>query len=57
MLDGAFANGDGTYDILITSDIYEYSNYWNYEAPGTALRITVIEDPEAAYGYLAIATY
>ena len=57
VLDGAFANGDGTYDILITSDIYEYSNYWNYEAPGTALRITVIEDPEAAYGYLAIATY
>ena len=42
---------------MITSDIYEYSNYWNYEAPGTTLRITVVEDPSAPYGWLAISTY
>ena len=57
VLNGAYANGDGSYDIVITSDIYEYSNYWNYEAPGTTLRITVVEAPDSAYGYLAIATY
>ena len=56
-MEGAWANGDGTYDILITSDIYEYSNYWNYEAPNTSLRITVVEDPSAPYGYLALSTY
>ena len=57
VLNGAFANGDGTYDIIITSDIFEYSNYWNYEAPGTTLRITVIDAPDSAYGLLAVATY
>ena len=57
VLDGAYSNGDGTYDIVITSDIYEYSDYWNYEAPGTTLRITVVEAPESAYGYLATAVY
>jgi hypothetical protein len=53
VLDGAYANGDGTFDIVITSDIYEYSTYWNYEAPGTTLRITVVEEPGSAAGYLA----
>ena len=57
VLNGAFSNGDGTYDIIVTSDIYEYSNYWNYEAPGTTLRITVVEEPGSTYGYLAVATY
>jgi hypothetical protein len=56
-MEGAWANGDGTYDIVITSDIYEYSNYWNYEAPNTSLRITVVEDPSAPNGYLALSTY
>jgi hypothetical protein len=57
VLNGAYANSDGTYDIVITSDICEYSDYWNYEAPGTTLRITVVEAPESAYGYLATATF
>ena len=57
VLNGAYANGDGTYDIVITSDIYEYSDYWSYEAPGTTLRITVVEAPDTAYGYLARATF
>ena len=57
VLNGAYDNGDGTYDIVINADIAEYSNYWNYEAPGTTLRITVVEDPNAAFGYLATATY
>ena len=57
VLNGAYANGDGTYDIVITSDICEYSDYWNYEAPGTSLRITVVEAPDSAYGYLATATF
>ena len=57
VLNGAWANGDGTYDIVITSDIYEYADYWNYEAPGTSLRITLVEEPSAPYGYLAVATY
>ena len=57
VLNGAYDNGDGTYDIVINADIAEYSNYWNYEAPGTTLRITVVEDPNAALGYLATATY
>ena len=56
-LDGAYDNGDGTYDIIITSDISEYSNYWNYDAPCTTLRITVVEEPGSTYGYLAVATY
>lgn len=52
VLDGAYSNGDGSYDILVRSDVYEYSDYWNYEALGTPLRITVVEAPETAYGYL-----
>ena len=56
-LTGAYENGDGSYDIVITSDIFEYSDYWNYEAPGTTLRITVVEAPGTAYGYLAEATF
>lgn len=57
VLEGAYINADGSYDIIITSDIYEQSNYWNYEAPGTRLRITVIDAPDRTYGYLATATY
>ena len=56
-LNGAFSNGDGTYDIIITSDIYEQASYWNYEAPGTTLRITVADAPESKYGYIALSTY
>ena len=56
-LQGAYANEDGSFDILITSDIFEQSTYWNYEAPATPLRITVVESPESAYGFLAVATY
>lgn len=54
---GAYSNGDGSFDIIIESDIYEYSTYWNYEALGTRLIITVVEAPEADYGYLAVSTY
>ncbi len=54
---GAWLNEDGSYDILIRTDIYEVSTYWSHEAPGTELRITVVEDPDARYGYLATATY
>ena len=57
VLDGAYANPDGSYDIIITSDIYEQANYWGYDAPGTTLRITVVEAPDSLYGYLATATY
>ena len=57
VLDGAYANGDGSYDIIVTSDIHEHADYWNYDAPGTTLRITVVEAPGTAYGYLATATY
>ena len=57
VLNGAFANFDGSFDVVITSDISEYSNYWSYEAPGTQLRITVVEAPGTQYGYLAAATY
>ncbi len=57
VLDGAFANADGSYDILISSDILEVATYWTYEAPATPLRITVIEAPDAPFGYLAAATY
>jgi len=56
-LDGAFANPDGSYDILVTSDILEQSNYWSYEAPNTSLRITAVEAPDAPYGFLVTATY
>ena len=56
-LTGAYVNGDGSYDIVITTDVYEYSDYWNYEAPGTELRITVVEAPGTAYGYLATEVY
>ena len=56
-LDGAYVNADGSYDIVVTSDIYEYSNYWNFEAPNTTLRITVIEAPGTVGGFLATATY
>ena len=56
VFDGAYDNGDGTYDILVTSDITEYATYWTYEAPGTPLRITVTESPDFYLGYLAIAT-
>ena len=56
VFNGAYDNGDGTYDILVTSDITEYATYWTYEAPGTPLRITVTEAPEFYLGYLAIAT-
>ena len=57
VLDGAYSNGDGSFDIIITSDIYEQANYWGYEAPGTTLRITVVEAPDSLCGYLATATY
>ena len=56
-LNGCYDNGDGTYDIVVTSDIAEYSNYWNYEAPGTTLRITVVPEPDSTYGFLAVSTY
>ena len=56
-LDGAYSNGDGTYDILVTIDLYEHSAYWNYDAAGLKLRITVVEAPEARLGFLAVATY
>jgi exopolysaccharide biosynthesis protein len=56
-LDGAYSNGDGTFDILVTMDVYEKSAYWNYDASGLQLRITVIEAPEARVGFLAVATY
>ena len=56
-VDGCFDNGDGTYDIVVTSDIAEFSNYWNYEAPGTTLRITVVEEPSVPLGFLAVSTY
>ena len=57
VLDGAYSNGDGSYDIIITSDIHEHADYWNYEAPGTTLRITAVEAPGTPYGYLATATF
>ena len=57
VLDGAYANADGSYDIVVTSNIFEYSNYWNYEALGTTLRITVVPDDTSFYGYKAVATY
>ena len=56
VLDGAYDNGDGTYDVIISSDITEFSTYWTYEAKDTQLRITVVEDPDSYYGFLAVAT-
>ena len=56
-LNGVYSNGDGSYDVIITSDVYEQSNYWNYEAPDTTLRVTLIEAPERSRGYLVTATY
>ena len=55
-LDGAYLNPDGSYDILITSDIFEQATYWSYSAPDTQLRITAVEAPGSLTGYLAIAT-
>ena len=55
-LDGAYLNPDGSYDILITSDIFEQATYWSYSAPDTPLRITVVEAPGSLTGYLAVAT-
>ena len=57
VLNGAYDNGDGTFDVIITSDIAEYADYWNYEAPGTMLRVTLVEAPDAPFGYLVTATY
>ena len=56
-LDGAFRNSDGSFDVIITSDIYEHADYWNFEAPATTLRITLQEAPDAYYGYLVLSTY
>lgn len=56
-LNGVYSNGDGSYDVIITSDVYEQSNYWNYEALDTTLRVTLIEAPERSRGYLVTATY
>ena len=57
VLDGAYANGDGSFDIVVTSNIIEYANYWTYEALGTTLRITVVPDETCYLGYRAIATF
>jgi exopolysaccharide biosynthesis protein len=57
VLDGAYSNGDGTYDILLTLDVLEQSAYWKYRAEGIQLRITVVEAPETTFGFLATATY
>ena len=57
VLDGAYANDDGSYDIIVTSDIFEYASYWSYEALGTTLRITVVPDETCYLGYRAIATF
>ena len=56
-LNGVYSNCDGSYDVIITSDVYEQSNYWNYEALDTTLRVTLIEAPERSRGYLVTATY
>ena len=44
------------FDILLTLDVHEHASYWNYDALGIQLRITVVEAPDSEYGYLAIAT-
>ncbi len=56
-LDGAYVNADGSYDLLLRADVYEYADYWNYEALGNTLRVTLVDAPESAYGYLATAVY
>lgn len=55
--DGAYDNGDGSYTIEYTLDIVEYATYWTYEAPQTHLKIIVVPNDAAPYGYYAIATY
>ena len=55
--EGAYDNGDGSYDIVISSDIVEYAEYWTYEAPRTELRITVVEAPDSVGGFLATSVY
>ena len=55
--EGAYANGDGSYDIFIRTDVTEYATYWTYEATGVPLRITVVEAPDTQFGYLAAATF
>ena len=57
VLDGAFVNFDGSYHVVITSDIHEFANYWTYDAPGTTLRITAVEAPGSLCGFRAISTY
>ncbi|MBR5094512.1 MAG: phosphodiester glycosidase family protein [Oscillospiraceae bacterium] len=56
VVDGAYVNPDGSYDILITLDVTEYSGYWTYVAKGIHLRITVVDDPVGPVGLRAIAT-
>ena len=53
---GALEVGEGE-EILITSDIVEHAEYWTYEAPRTELRITVVEAPDSAGGFLATSVY
>ena len=57
VVNGAYSNGDGTYDILITVDVIERSAYWTYEGKEIPVRITVVEAPERPLGFLALATY
>ncbi|MBR3475098.1 MAG: phosphodiester glycosidase family protein [Oscillospiraceae bacterium] len=57
VVDGAYINEDGSYDILITLDVIERSAYWNYEAKGIQLRITVVDAPSLPYGFLVTNTY
>ena len=56
-LEGAYVNPDGSYDVVISSDVTEYATYWTYEAAGTTLRITCYEDPDSYYGFLATDTF
>lgn len=53
---GAYDNGDGTYTIHYISDVTEFSTYWTYAAPGTYLKIIVVEDPNGSGSFKAIAT-
>ena len=57
VIDGAYINEDGSYDVLITLDVIERSEYWKYEANGTHLRITMVDAPGTAYGFLVTDTY
>ena len=56
VVDGAYVNPDGSYDILITLDLTELSPYWTYELKGLHLRITVVDDPVGPVGFRAIET-